>query len=207
MAVAKSKPQRQSCHPFTLFRAGLSGSEGSFLATERFFASQPLAALHVRMTVQGECSSPRGFCRRFDPGGGQWYTEGPGCGLGTRSVEEGRYSVFIETVRLVLRTVTMDDVEDVALTWRLDDGPISRQEAEDRVRWMLDNHRQNAPGKVVHLCLAIIQRYPGAHRLVRPGPPASSQGRSGPVLFAEGKLLGEGIGDGGGQGGARVCFW
>jgi len=52
----------------------------------------------------------------------------------------------------------MDDVEDVALSWKLDEGPISRQEAEERVRWMLDNHRQNAPGKVVHLCLAIVHK-------------------------------------------------
>ncbi len=66
--------------------------------------------------------------------------------------------MFIETAGLVLRTVTMDDVEDVALTWRLDEGPISRQEAEHRLNWMLDNHRQNAPGRVVHLCLAIVQK-------------------------------------------------
>jgi len=26
------------------------------------------------------------------------------------------------------------------------------------VSWMLDNHRQNAPGRVVHLCLAIIHK-------------------------------------------------
>ena len=52
----------------------------------------------------------------------------------------------------------MDDVEDVALSWRLDEGPISRQEAEGRVRWMLDNHKQIAPGRVVHLCLAIIHK-------------------------------------------------
>jgi len=66
--------------------------------------------------------------------------------------------VFIETARLILRTVTMEDVDSVALCWRLDEGSISRQEAEERIRWMLDNHRQNAPGKVVHLCLAIIDK-------------------------------------------------
>ena len=67
----------------------------------------------------------------------------------------------IETARLILTTVTMDDVEEVARTWKLDEGPISRQEAEDRVRWMLDNHRQNGPGKVVHLCLAIVDKDTG----------------------------------------------
>ncbi len=66
--------------------------------------------------------------------------------------------MFIETARLILRTVTMEDVEGVALSWKLDEGAISRQEAEERIRWMLDNHRQNAPGKVVHLCLAIVPK-------------------------------------------------
>ncbi len=66
--------------------------------------------------------------------------------------------MHIETARLILRTVTMEDVEGVARSWRLDEGPISRQEAENKVRWMLDNHEQNAPGRLVHLCLAIIHK-------------------------------------------------
>jgi [ribosomal protein S5]-alanine N-acetyltransferase len=66
--------------------------------------------------------------------------------------------VSIETARLILRTVTMDDVDDVALAWELDDGPISRAEAERQVAWMLDNPRQNAPGSVLHLCLAIVHK-------------------------------------------------
>jgi RimJ/RimL family protein N-acetyltransferase len=52
----------------------------------------------------------------------------------------------------------MDDVEKVARRWKLDDGPISRQAAENQIRWMLANHRQNAPGRLVHLCLAIIDK-------------------------------------------------
>ena len=64
----------------------------------------------------------------------------------------------IDTPRLILRTVTMDDVKDVALSWKLDDEPISREEAETQVMWMLDNHKQNTPGKLVHLCLAIIYK-------------------------------------------------
>jgi ribosomal-protein-alanine N-acetyltransferase len=66
--------------------------------------------------------------------------------------------VFIETNRLVLRTVTMEDVEDVASCWRLDEGPISRREAAEKVTWMLGNHEQNSPGRLVHLCLAIIDK-------------------------------------------------
>ena len=60
--------------------------------------------------------------------------------------------VFIETNRLILRAVTMDDVEDVTWSWRLDDGPISRKEAEDKVIWMLGNHKRNVSRKPVHLC-------------------------------------------------------
>lgn len=67
----------------------------------------------------------------------------------------------IQTDRLILRTVTLDDVEQVELSWNLDDAPISREEAAVRVHWMLANHAANAPGRLVHLCLAIILRETG----------------------------------------------
>jgi hypothetical protein len=51
--------------------------------------------------------------------------------------------VFIETDRLILRTVTMDDIEDLALTWRLDEGVISHVEAKKHILRMLDNHEKN----------------------------------------------------------------
>jgi ribosomal-protein-alanine N-acetyltransferase len=70
-------------------------------------------------------------------------------------------TVHIETARLILRTVTPDDVEDVALSWNLDDAPISREEAANRVQWMLANHERDAPGRLVHLCLAIVHRETG----------------------------------------------
>ena len=66
--------------------------------------------------------------------------------------------VSIETARLVLRTVTMDDIDDVALSWKLDDAPISREKAKEQVIWMLGNHKQNTPGRLIHLCLAIIHK-------------------------------------------------
>lgn len=70
-------------------------------------------------------------------------------------------NVFIETARLILRTVTIADVDDVARSWKLDEGPISRTEAEQQVQWMFANHAQNAPGKLTHLCLAIILKDTG----------------------------------------------
>lgn len=70
-------------------------------------------------------------------------------------------STLIRTRRLVLRTVSMDDVERVARSWRLDGQPLSRSEAEQRVRIMLTNHRRNAEGDLVHLCLAIVHQETG----------------------------------------------
>lgn len=64
--------------------------------------------------------------------------------------------VLIETDRLILRTVTLADVDDVARSWRLDEAPISRTEAQRQVQWMRANHAQNGPGRLEHLCLAII---------------------------------------------------
>jgi len=70
-------------------------------------------------------------------------------------------SVRIETDRLVLRTVTMDDVEDVALAWKLDEGAIPFEEAKKIVEWMLENHERNTPEKLIHLCLAVIRKENG----------------------------------------------
>jgi ribosomal-protein-alanine N-acetyltransferase len=69
-----------------------------------------------------------------------------------------RESISLETPRLILRSVTPEDIDAVALNMNLDEPPISRLEAENKVNWMLANHRQNAVGKIVHLCLAIIHR-------------------------------------------------
>jgi ribosomal-protein-alanine N-acetyltransferase len=69
--------------------------------------------------------------------------------------------VFIETPRLIIRTVTIADVDDVARTWELDEGPISRADAERQIDWMFTNHAKNEPGKLRHLCLAIILKDTG----------------------------------------------
>jgi hypothetical protein len=43
-------------------------------------------------------------------------------------------TVQVETARLSLRTVTMDDVDEAALSWNVDDPPLSREEAVSRVQ-------------------------------------------------------------------------
>lgn len=67
-------------------------------------------------------------------------------------------NVHIETDRLVLRTVTIDDIEEVALTWKLYEGQISREQAEKAIKWMLSNHEKNTPENLIHLCLAIVHK-------------------------------------------------
>lgn len=95
---------------------------------------------------------------------------------------ENNGRICLETSRLILRTVTMEDVDAVAYSWKLDQGSISMQEATDRVRWMQANHSQNRSGKLVHLCLAIL------HRETREligwcGLDGTDQARPNPVLF------------------------
>jgi RimJ/RimL family protein N-acetyltransferase len=103
--------------------------------------------------------------------------------------EEVRVDVSIQTARLVLRTVTREDVDAVALSWRPDGRPLAREEAEAQVSRMLENHRHNAPGSVRHLCLAMVhqrdQRFIGWCGLDHGGRSTSDwdPARAHPVLF------------------------
>jgi RimJ/RimL family protein N-acetyltransferase len=62
---------------------------------------------------------------------------------------------------MILRTVTMEDVDDVARGWRMDGEPIPCLEARERVQSMIDNHSRNVPGSLHHLCLAMVAREGG----------------------------------------------
>ncbi len=55
----------------------------------------------------------------------------------------------------------MADIDHVASTWKLDEGPLSREDADAKIAWMLSNHAQNRPGQIRHLCLAIILKGTG----------------------------------------------
>ena len=67
-------------------------------------------------------------------------------------------AILIETARLLLRTVTMEDVDAVAESWEVDGPSLAPEEAQERIAWMLDNHRQVAAGRLRHLCLAIVDK-------------------------------------------------
>ena len=52
----------------------------------------------------------------------------------------------------------MHDIDDVALTWKLNDRIISHEKAKNAIIWMLDNHDKNTAENFVHLCLAILHK-------------------------------------------------
>jgi ribosomal-protein-alanine N-acetyltransferase len=64
-------------------------------------------------------------------------------------------SCHIETDRLIIRALTMDDLEDVITKWKGDGSVISREEAERQIKRAMENYRRNTPERIVHLVLAI----------------------------------------------------
>jgi RimJ/RimL family protein N-acetyltransferase len=91
-------------------------------------------------------------------------------------------SILLHTPRLTLRTVTMDDLDAVASSWKLDEAPLSRQEARKKIKPMLARHKQNAPGKLFHLCLAIIPK--GTQEFIGwCGLDHTDRSKENPVLF------------------------
>jgi len=68
------------------------------------------------------------------------------------------FTILLETPRLILRTVTLADRDAVAASWNLDGTALSPGEATRKIEGMLANHAQIQPGKIRHLCLAIIHK-------------------------------------------------
>ena len=66
------------------------------------------------------------------------------------------FSLHLSTPRLTLRAATLADADAVAACWNLDETPISRADAEEKIRRMAENHALMRPGKLRHLCLAVI---------------------------------------------------
>ncbi|HHF51459.1 MAG TPA: N-acetyltransferase [Candidatus Aminicenantes bacterium] len=62
----------------------------------------------------------------------------------------------LETKRLLLRTVNQEDVDEVARMWKMEQGPVSREEALEAIHWMETARAKNEPGNLHHLCLAMI---------------------------------------------------
>lgn len=64
----------------------------------------------------------------------------------------------LETDRLVLRTVTLADIKEVARMWSFEKGEISLAEAKRAIEWMEENHEKNKKGQIVHVCFAIFEK-------------------------------------------------
>ena len=59
------------------------------------------------------------------------------------------------TGSLVLRSVTGDDLAEVARTWPAERRPVSEEEARSAISRMSRSHAANRVGRIVHLCLAV----------------------------------------------------
>ena len=64
----------------------------------------------------------------------------------------------LETERLVLRTVEVSDIEEVARMWAFEKGSITKEEAQSAIDYMQNNHKKNALGYIYHLCFAVFEK-------------------------------------------------
>lgn len=62
---------------------------------------------------------------------------------------------------ITLRTVTPDDLDEVARMWNFEKGTTPLEEAVRAIDRMTDNHRQNRPHHIVHLCFAVFDNGTG----------------------------------------------
>ena len=59
------------------------------------------------------------------------------------------------TEHLILRTVTEDDLGEVARTWPAPRRPVTEEEARGVIARMRENRARNGKGCLYHLCLAV----------------------------------------------------
>lgn len=68
------------------------------------------------------------------------------------------------TENLMLRTVTDNDVDEVARMWKYEKGSISLEEAREAITYMQDNHQKNKREYIYHLCFAVYKK--GESRII-----------------------------------------
>lgn len=59
---------------------------------------------------------------------------------------------------LLLKTVTDQDIEEVARMWNFENGSISMKEAQKAIHYMKKNHKKNRIGSIYHLCFAVFEK-------------------------------------------------
>lgn len=57
---------------------------------------------------------------------------------------------------ITLRTVTLDDLNEVSRMWNFEKGEISENDALKAIEWMSNNHNQNQIHNITHLCFGIF---------------------------------------------------
>lgn len=64
----------------------------------------------------------------------------------------------LQTEYLTLKTVTNDDICEVARTWNFEKGAISLDEAQEAIDYMKNNHSKNKHGCIHHFCFAVYEK-------------------------------------------------
>lgn len=59
---------------------------------------------------------------------------------------------------LILRTVTEEDISEIARMWNFFSGGVTVEEAWGALRYMTENHLRNGRGRFYHLCLAVCRK-------------------------------------------------
>jgi len=62
------------------------------------------------------------------------------------------------TNNLLLKTVTIDDIDEVARMWEFEKDSISIEKAREAIENMQNNHKKNHTGYIYHLCFAIYEK-------------------------------------------------
>ena len=66
------------------------------------------------------------------------------------------------TKDLIIRTLTSDDLDEVARMWNYPAG-VTVEEAAEILKGMQDNLKKNNPGEIYHLCLAVFEKNDPKH--------------------------------------------
>ena len=73
-----------------------------------------------------------------------------------------KYRMKMLTENLILRTLTLDDLDEIARMWNYPAG-VTAEEAAEILKGMQGKHQKNKPGAIYHLCLAVFEKNDPKH--------------------------------------------
>ena len=68
-----------------------------------------------------------------------------------------KYRMKMLTKNLILRTLILDDLEEIARMWNYPAG-VSCEDAAEILKGMQENLKKNKPGAIYHLCLGVFEK-------------------------------------------------